>query len=102
MRAIPADRAPEVDTGLVPVFLPPSKAKPPPPPLRTDDRGAVLVGLGVWAVLLVVALAVPEVRSTGEGRWLGSCVAGLGLGLVGLAFLHHRDRRDRGTRPPRR
>nr|WP_246314585.1 DUF2530 domain-containing protein [Kineococcus aurantiacus] len=77
------------------MFLPPSKAKPPPPPLKTDDRRAVLVGLGVWAVLLVVALAVPEVRSTGEGRWLGSCVAGLALGLVGLAHVHRRGRRSR-------
>ena len=81
----------------MPLFLPPSKAKPPPPPLRTDDRRAVLVGLGVWAVLLVVALVVPEVRSTGEGRWLGSCVAGLLLGVVGLAFVHRRDGR---TPPP--
>ncbi|NYD21429.1 DUF2530 domain-containing protein [Kineococcus aurantiacus] len=79
----------------MPLFLPPSKAKPPPPPLKTDDRRAVLVGLGVWAVLLVVALAVPEVRSTGEGRWLGSCVAGLALGLVGLAHVHRRGRRSR-------
>jgi len=93
MRVIPADRAGEEDTGPVPLFLPPSKAKPPPPPLRTDDRRAVLVGLGVWAVLLVVAIAVPEVRSTGEGRWLGSCVAGLLLGLIGLAFVYRRDKR---------
>ncbi|PRY12827.1 DUF2530 domain-containing protein [Kineococcus rhizosphaerae] len=82
----------------MPLFLPPSKAKPPPPPLRTDDRRAVLVGLGVWAVLLVVALAVPEVRGTGEGRWLGSCVAGLLLGLVGLGYVHRRERRGRRDR----
>ena len=75
------------------LVLHPSEAKPAPPPLRTDDRRAVLVGLVVWAVLLVVALAVPEVRRTGEGRWLGSCVAGLALGLIALAYLHRRDRR---------
>ncbi|WP_432511238.1 DUF2530 domain-containing protein [Kineococcus sp. SYSU DK001] len=79
----------------MPLFLPPSKAKPPPPPVRTDDRRPVLVGLVVWAVLLGVAIAVPEVRDTGEGRWLGSCVAGLALGLVGLAHLHRRGRRGR-------
>lgn len=79
----------------MPLFLPPSKAKPPPPPVTTDDRRAVLVGLGVWAVLLVVAVVVPEVRSTGEGRWLGSCLAGLVLGLIGLAFVHRRERRAR-------
>lgn len=79
----------------MPLFLPPSKAKPPPPPLETDDRRAVLVGLGVWAMLLVVALVVPEVRSTGEGRWLGSCIAGIVLGLIGLAYVHRRERRSR-------
>ncbi len=77
----------------MPLFLPPSKAKPPPPPLRTDDRRAVLVGLGAWTVLLVVAIAVPEVRSTGEGRWLESCIAGIALGLIGLAHVHRRTRR---------
>ncbi|WP_432523937.1 DUF2530 domain-containing protein [Kineococcus sp. SYSU DK006] len=86
----------------MPLFLPPSKAKPPPPPLVTDDRRPVLVGLAVWAVLLVVALVVPEVRSTGQGRWLGSCIAGLALGLVGLAHVHRRERRARrGPREPR-
>ncbi|MEZ0491900.1 DUF2530 domain-containing protein [Kineococcus sp. TBRC 1896] len=79
----------------MPLFLPPSKAKPSPPPLKTDDRRAVLVGLGVWALLLVVALVVPEVRTTGEGRWLGSCVAGLVLGLIALAHVHRRERRSR-------
>ncbi|WP_432492823.1 DUF2530 domain-containing protein [Kineococcus auxinigenes] len=77
----------------MPLYLPPSRAKPPPPPLRTDDRRAVLVGLAVWGVLLVVALVVPEVRATGEGRWLGSCTAGIVLGLVGLGYVHRRERR---------
>ena len=66
--------------------------------MRTDDRLAVLVGLAVWAVLLLVAVAVPEVRGTGQGRWLGSCVAGVVLGLLGLAFVHRRDHRDRRDR----
>ncbi|WP_432533959.1 DUF2530 domain-containing protein [Kineococcus arenarius] len=77
----------------MPLYLPPSRAKPPPPPLRTDDRRAVLVGLAVWGVLLVVALVVPEVRDTGEGRWLGSCIAGIALGLIGLGYVHRRERR---------
>ena len=82
----------------MPLFLPPSRAKPPPPPMRTDDRLAVLVGLAVWVVLLLVAVAVPEVRGTGQGRWLGSCVAGVVLGLLGLAFVHRRDHRDHRDR----
>ncbi|NAZ88851.1 DUF2530 domain-containing protein [Kineococcus sp. T90] len=83
------------------MYLPPSKAKPPPPPLRTDDRRAVLVGLAAWAVLLVVAVLVPEVRRTGEGRWLGSCIAGLALGLIGLAHVHRRQRRAQRERTDR-
>ena len=79
----------------MPLYLPPSKAKPPPPPLRTDDRRAALVGLGVWIVLLVVAVAVPQVRDAEHSRWLGTCVAGIGIGLVFLAYLHRRDRRAR-------
>ena len=74
------------------LFLRPSEAKPPPEPLRTDDRAAVLAGTLVWAVLLLVALLVPEAREHGRGRWVGSCLAGLFLGGVALLYLHRRDR----------
>ncbi|NAZ84084.1 hypothetical protein GTR02_19950, partial [Kineococcus sp. R8] len=69
---------------------------------RTDDRRAAAIGLLVWTVLLAVALAVPQVRDTGQGRWLGSCVAGIVIGLVFLAYLHRRDRRasTRAAAPP--
>jgi membrane protein DedA with SNARE-associated domain len=79
----------------VPLYLPPSRAKPPPPPARTDDRRAAVVGLAVWVVLLVVAVAVPRVRATAGGHGLGACVAGVVIGLVFLAYLQRRDRRAR-------
>jgi len=79
----------------VPLYLPPSKAKPPPAPLRTDDRRAAAVGLAVWTLLLVVGLAVPQVRDALPGRFLGTCVAGTAIGLIFLAYLHRRDRRAR-------
>ncbi|PPK97348.1 hypothetical protein CLV92_104169 [Kineococcus xinjiangensis] len=75
------------------LFLRPSEAKPPPEPLRTDDRAAVLVGMGIWTGLFVIGLLVPEARQSGQGRWLGSCIAGLLLGLVALHYLRRRDRR---------
>ena len=87
---------PSGQTGPVPLYLPPSRAKPPPPPARTDDRRAAAVGLGVWIVLLVVALAVPRVRGAAGGHGLGACVAGVVIGLAFLTYLHRRDRRVRG------
>ena len=77
------------------VFLRPHEAAPPPEPLRTDDRAAVLVGTAGWLVLLVVGLAVPSV---GSERWTGACVAGVVLGFVALAYLHRRDRAERRDR----
>ncbi|NIZ92801.1 hypothetical protein [Kineococcus rubinsiae] len=79
----------------MPLYLPPSKAKPPPAPLRTDDRRAAAVGLAAWTALLVLALTVPQVRDALPGGRLGTCVAGIGIGLVFLAYLHRRDRRAR-------
>jgi hypothetical protein len=56
----------------VPLYLPPSRAKPPPLPARTDD-----------------------LRAAAGGHGLGACVAGIVLGLLFLAYLHRRDRRAR-------
>jgi len=86
----------------VPLYLPPSRAKPPPAPARTDDRRAAAVGLGVWVVLLVLALTLPRVREAAGGHGLGACVAGVVIGVTFLAYLHRRDRRARRSRPPGR
>lgn len=73
-------------------------------PLRTNDRTAVLVGSGVWAVLLVLSLVNRDaLERDGHGWWLWACVAGLALGAVGLVGLQLRHRRlvARGELPPR-
>ncbi|GAA4992419.1 DUF2530 domain-containing protein [Kineococcus glutinatus] len=77
------------------LVLRPGEAEPPPEPLHTDDRRAVLVGTVVWLVLLVVVLAAPSVRPGGDGRAVGACVAGVLLGLLALGYLSRRDRRER-------
>lgn len=58
--------------------------KPDPPPLRTDDVRTVWVGTGVWAGALVVSLVLGEA----EAAW--TCVAGVLLGFVGVAYMRRR------------
>jgi uncharacterized protein DUF2530 len=67
--------------------------RPDPPPLATDDRTTVLVGIGVWLVALVVALLMHG-RLADEGRtwWIWTAVTGAVLGLVGLAYLRRHGR----------
>ena len=54
-----------------------------PEPLATDGVAAVAVGTGVWGVALVVTLVLSD-----DGRlwWVGTCVCGVVLGLIGLAY----------------
>ncbi|MFB9378435.1 DUF2530 domain-containing protein [Kineococcus gynurae] len=78
----------------MPLFLPPSRAKTPPPPVVTNDRRAVAVGMAVWAVLLVLALLAPGSAPGPRGLAAWTCVAGLGLGALALAYLHRRRHRS--------
>ena len=68
-----------------------SGLRPAPPPLEVDTFTLVLVGLGLWALAFLALLPVRD-----EHRlWLEICVAGFGLGLIGL-FLSRRRRYRRG------
>jgi hypothetical protein len=67
--------------------------RPAPPPLEVDTFTLVLIGIGLWAVAF---LALLPVRHEHRG-WLEICVAGFGLGLVGLVL--SRNRRIRRSRP---
>lgn len=87
------------------LYLAPHERRPDPEPLPTDDRKAVLVGTVVWLVLLVAALVMRDALvEAGRAWWIWTCAAGAGLGLLGLAYLHHREVRhrpeDSRTAPP--
>jgi Protein of unknown function (DUF2530) len=67
--------------------------RPDPPPLVTTDRVTVLVGIGLWLVALVVALAMRD-RLADDGRtwWIWTAIAGIALGLAGLVYLRRHGR----------
>jgi hypothetical protein len=61
--------------------------RPDPEPLKTNDMLTVLVGIGLWAVALVVLLIVRPAET-----WtIWTCAAGIGLGFLGLLYIHRRD-----------
>lgn len=79
------------------LYLRSADRRPDPAPLETNDRAVVLFGITVWAILLVVALAMhSRLESQGRGWWVWTPVAAIGLGLYGLHYLRRRDEhRDR-------
>lgn len=69
------------------IVLDSSESKPQPTPARTDDRKAILVGTAVWIVVLVACLVGRDwLIATRHVWYLWMCVAGLGLGIVGLVY----------------
>lgn len=81
------------------IFLKDSERRPDPEPVKTDDRKAMLVGTALWLVALAVLLGFAgPLYESGQGWWLWTCVAAIGLGLLGLLYTQWRrgqDRRDR-------
>ena len=65
------------------LWLRDDERRPDPVPAKTDDRRAVLVGLGLWLVALVVVLAVGGAGTT--AMW--TVVVGLALGALGMGYL---------------
>lgn len=71
-------------------------------PLRIDPRPPALVGTVAWTVLLGAALARQrDLVADGREWWLWTCLAGVALGLVGLAWATwleaRRQRRSAGS-----
>jgi hypothetical protein len=75
---------------FVTLLLHPDRRRPDPAPWRVDLRVVILVGMGLWAVALVVC-AVLLALGTISPRAVTTCGAGLVLGLLGLAW----ERRNR-------
>lgn len=65
----------------------------PPPPLEGNDRLITGVITGGWAVALVVILIVRGSLPADERWWVWTCVTGLVLGLFGLWYVPHLQRR---------
>ena len=67
-------------------------------PLDVDGIRTLAVGILVWAVAFVVLLPFSSrLREIGMDWWVWTCVTGIGLGLVGLAYcVWRRGRLSRG------
>jgi hypothetical protein len=79
------------------LYLRSADRRPDPPPLETNDRAVVRFGIGVWAVLLVVAVVLHgRLQEQGRGWWVWTPVAAIALGLYGLRYIGRRDRRRAG------
>ncbi len=73
------------------IWLKDSERRPDPEPVRTDDRKAMLVGITLWLIALALMLMfMPQLTAAGLGWWLAMCVAGIGLGLIGIIYTHWR------------
>lgn len=49
-------------------------------PIAVPTRAIIGVGIGLWAVALVVTLVVPSLHAGDRSWWPWSCVAGILLG----------------------
>ncbi|TFD37244.1 DUF2530 domain-containing protein [Cryobacterium sp. TMT1-19] len=75
------------------LWLRDSERRPDPLPARTDSRKAFLAGSAGWLVALALALVFrDELAAAGVGWWLWAALIGLGLGLLGIAWVRFRRR----------
>ncbi len=61
-------------------------------PLSVDTVHVILAGTLVWALALVITLAVAALHTGERSWWPWACVTGLVLGAIGLVYV----RRGRG------
>lgn len=65
-------------------------------PLDVDGVGTAIVGIVAWALALVGCLVFYDtLRDRGHEWWLWTCLAGLGLGLIGFEYCRRRRARLR-------
>lgn len=71
----------------------------PVPVMDVDGFRVTTLGLVAFAVAsILAAFFYPELKSDGDGWWLGVCISGFLLGLVGLAYCLYRRARRRAGR----
>jgi hypothetical protein len=60
-------------------------------PMRINEAKVIWIGIGLWAAAFVVLLPFRKTLiSDGHGWWLYTCLAGAGLGMVGLPMVGRR------------
>jgi hypothetical protein len=64
-----------------------------PPPLQVDTTRVVLIGTAAWAVALVVLLLLGD---RVDRMWTWTCVAGIGLAVIGLGIMRWQGQLGRG------
>lgn len=74
---------------------PPSDAGPEDPhhpaPVDVDGVRSVTIGTVLWVIAFVVLLPMRgRLEEAGNGWWLWTCLAGAGLGLLGLEYTRRR------------
>lgn len=62
-------------------------------PVKVDVLHVVEIGVALWALALVLTLVIPPLHRDGRDWWPWACVAGVGLGALGWAFV----KRGRGN-----
>jgi hypothetical protein len=81
---------------------PPRRADP--EPMTANEVLVIGVGTGLWLLAFVVLLPFKgDLDRHGAGWWLWVCIAGFGLGLMGLRMMtrrRSRARRSAAERPP--
>ncbi|MGL5858331.1 MAG: DUF2530 domain-containing protein [Angustibacter sp.] len=68
-------------------------------PAQTNTARIVVAGTACWAVAFVVVIAVPTLHSDGREWWPWTCLSGVGLGLLGLAYVLRGRGNAAGARP---
>lgn len=70
-----------------PAASPAPALREPPPPLEANDQLVTAVVTAGWVIALVILLIVRSNIPPGQRWWIWTAVAGLGMGLFGLAYI---------------